>query len=463
MNKWIRGTNATVISIAVVGIFIIVTLFLNSMKGIQWDLSENKKYSLSEQTISILNKLDKEVKITMFTGGGSADDGIMYRDIRDLLNEYKKRSSRIVFEEVDPNRDPAKAQQYQIDQPGIIVFEMGEKQKKVYSYELFMSGQAQGSYFFMGESKFTQSINSMISDVRYPIYFLTGHNEMQSAQIALFRSSLEGENYEIKDLNLYREGQIPADAQAVFILGPQTDLDPREVELLKEYVSGEGKLFIALGYSNNMQNMKNLDDLLATVNVKNEKAVVIETGRTLYNNPLTIVPETQFHTITNDLADQDRVVVLPVALAFSTQAGNPDWKANSLLKTSDRAYGETDMSQLTSNNPKQDGTDPKGPLDLAFAVMNKDNRPKAVVIGNAQFLQDQILMEQGNRDFALNSVNWMQEQTEQVTIRPREEAALQQAFIMPNKASAIFYGTVVIFPLAILALGGVIWWRRRKG
>lgn len=463
MNKWIRGTNATVVSIAVVGIFIIVTLFLNSMKGIQFDLTTNKKYSLSEQTISVLGKLDRDIKVTLFTGGGSTDEGIMYRDIRDLLNEYKKRSVHILFEEVNPNLDPAKAQQYGIDQAGTIVFQMGEKQKKVYSYELFMAGQVQGSYNFMGESRFTQSIMNMITEERHPIYFLTGHNEMPAAQMTMFRTSLEGENYEIKDLNLYREGQVPEDALAVFILGPQTDLDPKEVALLKEYVQGKGKLFIAVGYSSEMANMPNLDELLATVNVKNEKAVVIETGRTLYNNPLTIVPDIQFHTITNDLADQNRVVVMPVALALSVQATNTEWKANSLLKSTSRAYGETDVAQLTASDPKQDAHDPKGPLDMAFAVMDKDNKPKAIVLGNVQFLQDQVIYEQGNRDFALNSVNWMQEFTDQLTIRPREEAALQQAFIMPNKAKMILYGTIVIFPLAILALGAAIWLRRRKG
>ncbi|RKN78920.1 GldG family protein [Paenibacillus ginsengarvi] len=463
MNKWIRGTNATVISIAVIVIFIIVTLFLNSLKGIQWDLSANKKYSLSEQTISTLKKLDKDIKVTMFTGGTSTDEGIMYRDIRDMLNEYEKRSGKITFEEIDPNRDPAKAQQYQIDQPGTIIFEMGDKQKKVYSYELFMQGQAQGSYNFNGESKFTQSIMGLISDVKHPIYFLTGHNEIPAAQIGSFRSSLEGESYSITELNLFKEGKIPDDALAVFILGPQTDLDAKETDLLKEYVKGKGKLFITTGYSKDMQNMKNLDDLLAFMNVKNTKSVVIENGRTLYNNPLTIVPNVQFHTITNSLADSGRVVVLPVASSLSTDTGNPDWKANSLLKSSDKAYGELDLNQLTSNSPKQDANDLKGPLDMAFAIMDKDNKPKSVVIGNTQFLADQIISEQGNRDFALNSISWMQEFTENVTIRPREEAALQQAFIMPNKAKMIFYGTIVIYPLAILALGGTIWWRRRKG
>lgn len=464
MNKWIRGTNAAVISIAVIGIFIIVTLFLNTLKGIQWDLSANKKYSLSEQTINVLKKLDKDIKVTLFTGGMSADEGIMYRDVSDLLNEYKKRTSKITFEEIDPNRDPAKAQDYAIDQAGTIVFEMGDKQKKVYSYELFAPGQAQGSYAFMGESKFTQAILGLTSPVKIPVYFLTGHNEMQTAQIASFRSSLEGENYEIKELNLIRDAKIPEDATAIFILGPQNDFDPKEVDLLKQYVQGNGKLFITLGYSKDMQNMKNFDELLSFINVKNGKAVAIETGRTVYNSPLTIVPNIEFHTITQGLTDNGRVVVLPIAVAFSSDAANTTWKARALLKSTDSAYGETNLSQLTSGSgPKQDEGDMKGPLDLAYAVMDTNNRPKAIVIGSNELLTDQSISVYGNRDFALNSVNWMQEQTEQVTIRAREEAAMQQALIMPNKAKMIFWGTVVIYPLAILALGGLIWWRRRKG
>ncbi|MDF2724578.1 MAG: ABC-type uncharacterized transport system [Paenibacillus sp.] len=464
MNKWIRGTNATVISIAVIAIFVIATLFLNTLKGFQLDLSADKKYSLSDQTITVLNKLDKDIKITLFTGSSSTDEDLMYREVSDLLTEYKKRSSRITFEESDPNRDPTKAKDYEIDQPGTIVFELGDKRKKVQSYELFAPGQSEGSYGFMGESKFTQSILSLTSPVKIPIYFLTGHNEIQPMQIASFRSTLEGENYELKELNLLRDAKIPDDATSVFILGPQKDFDPKEVDLLKQYVQGNGKLFISTGYFKDMQNMKNFDELLAAVNVKNVNAVAIETARTVYNSPLTIVPSIEVHTITQAMTENGLAVVLPISVAYSTDSTNANWKARPLLKSSASAYGETNISQLTGGSgPKQDEGDLKGPLDLAYAVMDKDNKPKAIVLGSNEMLFDQYISLYGNRDFALNSVNWMQEQTDQVTIRARQQDAMQTAIIMPNKAKMIFYGTVVIYPLAILALGGLIWWRRRKG
>ncbi|MNF08958.1 hypothetical protein D3C80_2095040 [compost metagenome] len=74
-----------------------------------------------------------------------------------------------------------------------------------------------------------------------------------------------------------------------------------------------------------------------------------------------------------------------------------------------------------------------------------------------------MIAQQGNRDFALNTVGWLQEQQNQVTIRPREGDAIQTAVLTAGQGNMIFYGTVLVFPFLFLIAGGVIWWRRRKG
>lgn len=464
MNKWIRGTNAAVLSLAVIGIFIIATIFLGSIKGTQWDLTKNKQYTLSDQTLNMLKKLDKDVKITAFTGEQQQGDSIMNRHVVDMLKEYQKRNSRITLEEIDPIKEPAKANQYQIDSVGTTVIESGGKTVKVYSYELFQQGSSESSYQFTGEEKFTQTLMNIGSDVTHPVYFLAGHNEVPSSQMSNFRSSLEGDGYTLKDLNLFKEGKIPDDAEAVFLIGPQNDLDEKEAAALKDYVKGKGKLYIAAGYAKDLTKWKNINDLLAAINVKNPNAIALESGRTSLTDSLTIIPEYGSHEITNELSAQDRVTILPLALVLQTDSANADYRANALLTSTDKAYGETDLVQLTTTNKTAKGdTDISGPLDLAYAVQDKDNKPKAIVIGNAQFLMDQFISQQGNRDFALNAVGWLQEQTDMVTIRPREESQMQQAMLMPGDGKKIFYGSVVGFPLLFLVIGGLIWWRRRKG
>nr|WP_313779910.1 Gldg family protein [Paenibacillus larvae] len=112
MNKWIRGTNATVLSLAVIGIFVILTFFLNSLSGFQLDLTKNKNFTLSDQTVNMLKSLDKDIHITAFTL--PEDQEYFTRQVSDLVQEYKKRSGKITFDQYDLRKEPSKAQQYNL-------------------------------------------------------------------------------------------------------------------------------------------------------------------------------------------------------------------------------------------------------------------------------------------------------------------------------------------------------------
>ncbi|WJH36343.1 GldG family protein [Paenibacillus sp. CC-CFT747] len=465
MKNWIKGTNAVVLSLAVVGIFIVLTVFLHSLKGTQWDLTKNKKFTLSDQTVTMLQKLDKPVHVTAFSDPGQ---GVVSRQITDLLQEYHKRNNKFTFEEVDPKQKPTLAEKYKIDRYGTIVFEMDGQTKNVYADELYASGAAEGSYTFSGEEKFTQAVLSLTSKEKHTVYFLTGHGEMTSANASAFRSSLESEGYTVKDLNLVKEAAIPADAETLFILGPQNDLSEAETKLVQDYVKDKGKLMFALGLAKDMDQWKNWDAVLASVGVKNVKALAVENKKSLSTDPLTIVPEYGAHTITDKLSQQDRITVMPGALALAKDGANADFTATALLHTSTSAYGKTNINELlskrlTTNDIKQADQDVKGPLDLAYAVENKDGKPKAVVIGNGTFLTNDWLTQQGNRDFVLNSVGWLQEQKNAVTIRPQEEAQMQQVVLTPAQGKTILIGTVGVIPALFLLAGGLIWWRRRAG
>lgn len=465
MKNWLKGTNAAVLSLAVIGIFIILTIFLHSLKGVQWDLTASKKFTLSDSTITTLNNLQQDVHVIAFSNPGQ---GVANRQVTDLLEEYHKRNSKFTWEEVDPKQKPTVAQQYQIDRYGTIVFESNGKTKNVYSDELFASGSTQGSYAFSGEEKFTQAIMSLTSGEKRHAYLLTGHGELTSQQAAVFTRSLTNENIDVKDLNLLKDAKIPDDASTLFILSPQKDISAQELQLVQDFVKGKGKLFFTLDVTKDMDKWTNWNAVLQSLGVKNQNALVLETRQTLMTDPLTIVPDYGYHDITQKLSEQNRIAVLPGALALAAEQGG-ELTPTALLHTSDQAYAKTNITTFTSNTKitadmlKKADADLKGPFDLAYAVADKDNKPKAIVVGNGAFLLDQLINEQGNTDLALNSVAWLQEQKDLVTIRPREEAQLQQVFITPDKANLIFIGAVIVFPLLFLATGGVIWWRRRKG
>ncbi|UQZ84322.1 ABC-type uncharacterized transport system [Paenibacillus konkukensis] len=461
MNKWIRGTNAVVLSLAVIGIFIVLTIFLNSTKTMQIDLTQNKQFTLSDQTVQTLKTLDKDVHIMAFTS--SQTDTLMNREVTELVQEYKKRNGKIVFDQYNIENQPQVAQQYDVDPSGSLVVESGSQKKTIYYYDMFLQGQDQGEYQFAGEEKLTQALVNLNVKDKSKVYFLSGHNEIPLNQMTLWQSGLQGENYDVQDLNLLRDGKIPDDAQALFIIGPQNDISDQEAGLIKEYLKGTGKLYMALGFNNNMATgWKNIDDLMAQYGIKDQHAVALEPKQSKLYNPLTIIPEYGYHDITKKLQDYNLLTVMNLAVALNSEPV-ADFPATAILKTTDQAYGETDIAALAQGKYAKDDKDVKGPINLGYAVETKDNKPKAVVLGGSTFLRDDIIGQQGNRDFALNSVGWLQEQKDQVTIRPRENPKMPTAMITGGQAQAIFYGTVMLFPLLFLIVGGTIWWRRRKG
>lgn len=464
MKKLLRGTNALVISLAVIGLFIILTIFLHSLKGVHWDLTKNKNNTLSGQTITTLKSLKDNVHAIAFTDQqGSVDP-----EITNMLQEYHKRNSKFTYEIVNPAKNPTLAQKYKIDAYSMVVLEDGDKTKSLHTADLYAQGDTQGAENFNGEQEFTQAIITLTSKTVQNVYFITGHGELTSEQATTLTSSIEGEGYTIKDLNLATD-PMPTDAKTVFVLGPQQDIPAAEAKVLETYLKGNGKIVLSIGLAKDMGAWKNWPTIFADVGIKNQFTFAVDPSRSLQSDPLTIVPIFSAHDITNDLQSQNRVTELPDALGLTMDPSDAYATATPLLLTSDKGYGIKDLNKfltggaLTLDDIKQEKGDDPGPLDLAFAVQDQNKKPKAVIIGNTVLFTDNYFLIQGNKDFILNSLGWLQEQKDQITIRPRVISAAQQITMTRGQILWVRNFTDFIFPLLILLLGFTLWWRRRKG
>ncbi|MGZ9583461.1 GldG family protein [Paenibacillus marinisediminis] len=463
MKKRLRGINSLVFSVAVIGIFIVTTIFLGSLSGFQWDLTKNKSFTLSEQTLTTLQNLDEDITMKLFMS--SAEDPMLTREVEDIAQQYAQASNKIKYEKYDLYQEPSLAKKYQLSSSSI-VFERGDKRNVIGLYEMFNLGQAPGEYQFTGEEKMTAAIQSLVDDKVTKGYVLTGHEEAPLQQMSVFASSLAQENVELSELNLYEEGAIPKDADAIFLLGANQDISSKELAVLEEYVKGDGKLYISLGFNEDMANAwPNLSSLLRTLGVQYEPAVVVEPKKSILHDPFTIVPEYAGHDITAKLEEYQKVSLLSLAVPLKKVEGEgAAYNVEPIMKTTDKAYGETDLKSLmTGEGSANDDKDLQGPFNLGYAVSTTDGKPKAVVMGSVTNLLNDDIYTQGNRDFALNSVAWLQEKDNQVTIRPRQNDAYQLAYLTPTQASWILTTTVVLFPLVLLMIGAVLWWRRRKG
>src|SRR5207248_72840 len=109
-------------------------------------------------------------------------------------------------------------------------------------------------------------------------------------------------------------------------------------------------------------------------------------------------------------------------------------------------------------------TDRKGPIVVATAVTRaaKDGREaRLVVFGSSNVATNNSLSSRlGNGDFFLNCVNWLAEEETMIALRPRspQDRRIQMT---EEQARGLFWLVAVAMPLAALAAGVVVYWRRR--
>ena len=103
-RKVFAGTNIAVYTIVGLAIVVLVNWFVERNNK-RWDLTPDKKFTLSEQTVKIVKGLNQNITVYCFDREGGT------RTRKDLLGSYEVLSRKIKTEFVDPDKQPALAKQ----------------------------------------------------------------------------------------------------------------------------------------------------------------------------------------------------------------------------------------------------------------------------------------------------------------------------------------------------------------
>jgi len=143
----------------------------------------------------------------------------------------------------------------------------------------------------------------------------------------------------------------------------------------------------------------------------------------------------------------------------------------SLVKTSASSWAETDLERFFSKSEvARSEEDLGGPVSLAVALTveaketaeDADDKKEArlVVFGDAAFIDNEYIHKMYNADLFLNTINWLAEEEELISIRPKTTRG-SRVLMTPKETRDIFYMSVLILPEILLLFGLAIWWRRR--
>jgi ABC-type uncharacterized transport system involved in gliding motility auxiliary subunit len=370
------------------------------------------------------------------------------RTAEDLLKQYARYSNgKFTWKSADPDREPGLARRYGIEQYGTIVLETGAKSEKVLDPE---------------EEKLTNGLVKVTREGKRVVYVLQGHGEAELTNterpgFSEAKSSMEKANYEVKPLVLARTGKVPDDATVVILAGPRNDLFPPELEALDAYVGRGGKV---LAMVNPFQN-EGLKKYLVKYGFQLDDDLVVEQnplGRLFGIGPeVPIIQQYESHPITRDLGGV--TTLFPLTRSITALKTPPKGvNVQVLARTSVDSWGETNRADLQRGVAKPDPEDPKGPL--AVAAVATIDKARIVVYGTSNLAANQFLNIQGNRDFFLNTVSWLAEEEDQISVRPKDTKQTP-VFMSANQAQAVNLLPMVVLPGLVL-VGGIIAVVRRR-
>ena len=466
------GALASSSIVLALGILVAVN-FILARQNKRWDLTAARQYSLAAQTVQILEALEAPLGILVF-----ARD-IDFPRYQDRLAEYDYTSSQVTLEFIDVDKDPVAAREYEVQVYGTIVLEYEDRIERVVSEE---------------EQDLTNALIKVIEGEEQRVYFVEGHGERSTDGEDRdgyngLSEALRLDNLKVSSVVLAQTGEVPEDASVVVVAGPSNDLLAGEVDVLRDYLESAGKLLVLLDPPDDPEttDQSNLISLISEwgIDVGNDVVVDASGVGQLLGTDATVPVAASYppHPITENF---ELLTAFPLARSISPIEGGANGRtAQMFIRTSERSWAETSMDELAGGEVAMDDADSPGPVSIGVAVSvavevadaddgseeqaadseddeSKDAPPpqaRLAVIGDSDFASNSALGIQGNRDLALNTINWLAQQENLISIRPRQPEDRRITLTSAQQFNVLVVTWLI--PFAAIVAGAMTWWRRR--
>ena len=458
IRRGVFNSSFVVIGLAIV---VAVNVFANELpeKAKSVDLTSQNLYTLTDDSVNLVKDLKQDVTLYVLSSEKSADDTVAR-----TLSNYEDVSSHIKVEYIDPAVSPNFYASYTDTAPsdGSIIVVCGNTSKVVsssdlYQYDIDYSTYTQTKSAYDGEGQLTSAISYVTSEDLPKVYTITGHGE--TALDDTFKSALEKMNISVEDLTLLQEEAIPEDAAAVIINGPTSDFSADDATKISTYLAGGGKLIVTTAY-NKTEDTPNFDGILSAYDIQVTNGLVMDSDSShYYQYPFYLLPDVASATQTSKVSNY---VFMPYAQALTNAGVHTDtitW--TDLLTTSDNAYVKTDISNITTFEKKSG--DQSGKFTLAANVTDSKSGADITVVASVLAFSndaDSIVSGQNLALFkGITSTFASSDSAVSIDAKPYTYTTLSV-----NQSVAIMSETllVMVLPVALIVIGIVIWYRRRR-
>lgn len=415
------------------------------------DWTAGKRNSISVASQKQLAAMPDPITFTAFIPSGDAEarNGLQFDVAR-----YQRHKKNITLNFVDPSAQPQKVRELNVQSAGEVVVEYQGRHENLHATTEPVITSALQRLTFAGEQW---------------VVFLEGHGERavgdseSQSGYGKFADALRGKGLKVQSLNLAKTAKIPDNTSVLVLAGPMQEPLAGEAQLLQDYVAKGG----ALLWLNDTESKANIAPLAKELAITWQKGVIIDPVAQELQLPAGFYVPGGYppNPVTQGF---DQYTLYPLAESVSADQGTT-WQAIPLLNSSEHSWLET--QPVMGAEVQFDGKDIKGPLNVGLTLLRdhkdgsgtaaKSHSQRIALIGNANFLTNTYLAQQGNQQFGINVVQWLASRDSQLNIDIPK--APDTSLSMPSWAVAVVsISFVALLPLLLIGYGVMRWIVRRR-
>jgi ABC-type uncharacterized transport system involved in gliding motility auxiliary subunit len=431
---------------------VFVVLFLVAVGLLQWasrefhwqfDLTQNRRHSLSPASIAAVERLQGPVTLTVY----ASERGTVRQAVRDFIARYQQHKPDIKLDVVNPDTEPERARSAGVQFDGEMVLAYGDAHETIPPASLT-------------EENLTNAFTRLGHRGDRWLVFLTGHGERSPDRQANFDLStwsaqLRKRGFKTRVLALGENPQIPENTSALVIASPRTRFLTGEIKTVEAYVKRGGNL-LWLADPGPLQGLEPVAELMG---IELQPGVIVDPASQLLAGDPTALVATRYgsHPVVRNFTE---TTVFPQAAGISVRPPE-GWKSQVLLDTRPNAWSET--GRLDKDLRFDKGKDVPGPLNFGVALTRslEGREQRVVMIGDGDFLSNSIIANGGNLELGMSVTNWLSQDDAYVNV-PVRTARDRGLSLSTNAQIAIGATFLVVLPIVFFAGGIAIWWRRRR-
>ncbi len=462
-------------------LFVVLIMLVNMLFGyltnrfsLKLDMTAQGEYSLSDETQELLHNLDEDITVYIMQSEATIqkDQTNVRASVVETIRRYSTVSgNKLHYEFIDPNQNPKFYDDYPLakaakegESAAFLIVKSDRRYTPLLLNNIAGYSQDATTRYNNTESELSSAILYVTSKEVSKVAAITGHNE---DSVPGFQNILDSNKFETVSVNL-RTDSIAEDVNNILIAGPQLDFTDEEIAKIDAFLQTPGhNLYIFWSGQVNTK-LPVLERFLADWGFAVSETMVLDQEDCVYS-PVIVLGELQENDATANVQQTQQRFLSP-----NTHPITILWEEKSytrtmpLLNSGSSSYARLmDASANTTDARKEN--EARGPFCLAALSEKNVQKSDGSVESNRVFLfgSEFTANEQmTSMPISLNNtifntvVSYANTNTNTMQIEPKAISSSDLNFY-ESQINTLMVILVIVVPLAILALGIVIFLRRR--